>query len=406
MSSDQYYPAGDNNNPIKSLSSASKTSNQSGFPAYEINFINPHASYYALNFIDIISKGKDYPYSTTPYIASPEHPNGNPCSVSISFGLNVSSILMTSGGINHSVGDLYSIFNSQKNNDPAILRVLEVDTNGTITSFSIQDSGSGFNNDGIYVVCKSYSVNSYDDCATFSLVQDKFCIADIVIDDGGSGYDYFDNEGIVQNRQIVLSNSGGGYGFLAHISTQPVLINNEFKFPPKTHTSLDESNIVISNGIGSSSSSLYSYVLTNCENPVFQYKILGTNINLEINKAYKLNTFELDYGIEEPVDTDRCYLVSNYDFNFYSELSSIQVASGPYDSCENCLSPSPSSTPTPTPPAPTPPYVLSSSSSSSFSLCGQEKDSSNSELYLLAAILSAAGGTLSAYGAYKILDKY
>jgi hypothetical protein len=411
MSFGQYYPSGRNNtNPIKSLTSGSN-SNQSLSLDFAFEYKNPHASYYSLNYTLVESGGQNYPYTSTPTIPQPEHPDGSQAIASFVYGLTSQSLVMTNGGLDHEAGDTYLIYNTNKNNEPAVIFIHEVDDNGTIVGYSLINSGSGFNNNGIYIDQNAVGSNEQ---ATFSFVADKFTIVNVSITDGGSGYDYFDEYGIVKNRKIIASNSGSGFGLIAYITTEPEFIGNEYKFVPKTHTSLPDTDIVISNysmqnSSSFSSLSLNSYVITPCDpyDPDqylnIKYLLLNADLSIDINKHYNITTFD-EYGVYDP---SLCCKFEIYDPEAFYEYVTITnvVINEQYNNCNACLNP-PTSTPTPTP---TPiPYDLSSSSSSIEQCFDTTSSDANTPYakYTVAAVISGVTGYLSYREMYKFLNSY
>lgn len=236
-----YFPAGlSSKNPVKSLVNGEKS--VAPFPNYEFFFINPKVSYYGLNSTEVVYHGSNYPLSTTALAPQPEHPNGSQCLLKPSFGLTTSSLMLTNGGSGHEIGDTYTIYNTLKNNRPAVLVVDEISANGAITKYHLIENGSGFDNEGISII---EDLVEAETLATFVFVPNKFLIAKINIEDIGSGYDFFDDQGLVKERKIILSSSGSGSGFLGYVSTEQTVVNNSLQFPTKTHTT-SNSNIIAS----------------------------------------------------------------------------------------------------------------------------------------------------------------
>lgn len=407
MSFGQYFPAGRNsNNPVQQLTSVSSNSGSS-FPYFSIEYKNPNASYYSLNYTLVESGGQNYPYSSIPVISQPEHPDGSQAIASFVYGLTTQSLVMTNGGLDHEAGDTYLIYNSDINNEPAVIFIHEVDDNGTIVAYSLINPGSGFTNDGIVI---DQNVVGSNEQATFTFVPDKFTITQINIVSGGSGYDYFNQDGVTKNRKVIASNSGSGSGLIAYITSEPEFIGNEYKFAPKTHTSL--SNIYISNynsysvQNGSSSSSLYTYYLTDCFSNQ-SYILENTSIELIKYRIYRLTLLD-GYGGEL---SPTCYSIGDFDPEiYYTPIADIILSGdGDYELCSVCLDP-PTNTPTSTAlPTPTPtPYNLSSSSSSVEQCFDTTLSDANTPYakYTVAAVISGITGYLSYREMYKFLDRY
>jgi hypothetical protein len=234
----QYYPAGKSSkNPIFTLQVGDRPD---PILPTKVIFINPNTSYYALNTIFILNKGFSYPSTTTCSVANPEHPDGTPCELSLKFGLTKESLSVTDGGSRHSIGDVYYIFNSTEDNLPATVVITEVDDNGSIIDFDIAISGSGFNNNGI-VVISNYNATFK---ASFTFNTNKFCIAECIIEDEGSGYALLNDASLPIEREILLSNYGSGTSFEGYIIIGPTKDeNNNIIYPTKTHSSNPSASI-------------------------------------------------------------------------------------------------------------------------------------------------------------------
>jgi hypothetical protein len=164
-----------------------------------------------LSNIYVLHGGSGYAASTSGVIPSPEYIGGVNATCDVCLGLTRRSLSVSGGSLN-SVGDLYSIQTDLTEMiDPAIIKVEEIDNNGSVVTWKFVNKGKGLNNNNFnyYFLSKS---NSNATPATIIFTPDEFSVSEILLQNKGTGYQVWDSTMTRIDRRISFTNHGSGSG--------------------------------------------------------------------------------------------------------------------------------------------------------------------------------------------------
>ena len=215
----EYYPAKKGTkDPLLSLALRSKetTPDPDSFESikisdFEIANIPVASPFYSLSNIYVLHGGSGYAASTSGVIPSPEYIGGVNATCDVCLGLTRRSLSVSGGSLN-SVGDLYSIQTDLTEMiDPAIIKVEEIDNNGSVVTWKFINKGKGLNNNNFnyYFLSKS---NPNATPATIVFTPDEFSVSEIFLQNRGAGYQVWDSTMTRIDRRISFTNHGSGSG--------------------------------------------------------------------------------------------------------------------------------------------------------------------------------------------------
>ena len=215
----EYYPAKKGTkDPLLSLALRSNetTPDPSSFESikisdFEIANIPVASPFYSLSNIYVLHGGSGYAASTSGVIPSPEYIGGINATCDVCLGFTRKSLSVSGGSLN-SVGDLYSIQTDLTQMiDPAIIKVEEIDNNGSVVRWRFISEGNGLtnNNFNYYFLSKS---NQNATLATIVFTPDEFKVSEIFLDNKGTGYQVWDSMMTRIDRRISFTNYGLGSG--------------------------------------------------------------------------------------------------------------------------------------------------------------------------------------------------
>lgn len=189
-------------------------------PQVEFGMWRTHSPYGSIMNANVLFSGRGYAESTTLSVSSePEHPEGTAAVLIPVLGLSSLS-LEISGGSGHMVGDLYFISN-EDSTSAAMVEIKEINGEGAISEWLILESGENFTNNSTLNIKLVTLIKREEPVVapTIELIPDKFSIVDIILEDGGSGYMFWDETGnqMPIERTIVASNIGDGEGFIGNV---------------------------------------------------------------------------------------------------------------------------------------------------------------------------------------------
>lgn len=210
-------------------------------PQVEFGMWRTHSPYGAIMNANVLFSGRGYAESTTLSVSSePEHPEGTEAILIPVLGLSSLS-LEISGGSGHMVGDLYFISN-EDSTSAAMVEIKEVDNEGAVIKWVLIDNGQNFSNNNTLNITLATPIKRPEPVSqsTIELIPNKFSIVDVILEDGGSGYMFWDETGdqMPIERTIVASNIGDGEGFVGNVDQATRYeIDQELSFSIKNNRS-------------------------------------------------------------------------------------------------------------------------------------------------------------------------
>lgn len=197
---------------------------------FTISTISVPSAYYSLNNFYLVNKGLRYPANVQATLPPPTKNDGDQATCSVVLSTTIESFVL-SGGLLNSINDMYVI---TQNNNYAMLKILEVDNDGSPTKYSIYDQSGSFNNDPITITATILN-NPEATPAEVSFIPDKFCIEYVKLENKGSGYKGYDTNNISIQYPITLTNTGDGNYFLGYYNC-----DTSSKLGYESHISISE----------------------------------------------------------------------------------------------------------------------------------------------------------------------